>query len=242
MSTLRMKGVRVTSLAEFRDNFDFTNAKDYLRQGRLSRWVRDLGENGLADELDELKVADYSDKTLMDNFIGIFSLPVESPAPESCAPAQPDEPGCAAKPEYSQKVNDIRTKLENPDFSGTISAPRGPQVIAGLLDLLHEYYEKWSAALRKAPGRAISSNKWELYPTNLAEYSPFIRCIELLNNKLTGGDDFPWSDLPQRITWTTVSYPEQREKTKAIAAYYVCFVEFEYRLAHRPRRSASKSR
>ena len=74
MPTLRLKGVRVTSLEEFRQNFDFTNAKDYLRQGRLSRWVRDLGENDLADELDELKDGEYSDQTLLDNFVGIFEL------------------------------------------------------------------------------------------------------------------------------------------------------------------------
>ena len=78
MATLRMKGVRCASLEDFRKNFDFTNAKDYLRQGRLSPWVRDLGENDLADELEELKEGEYSDQTLLDNFIGIFGLKIEN--------------------------------------------------------------------------------------------------------------------------------------------------------------------
>ena len=87
-----MKGVRVTSMAELRKNFDFTNAKDYLRQGRLSRWVRELGENDLADELDGLKDGEYSDQTLLDNFIGIFELKGEKARlPEPEAPAQEEE-------------------------------------------------------------------------------------------------------------------------------------------------------
>lgn len=87
-----MKGVRCASLEEFRENFDFTNAKDYLRQGRLSRWVRDLGENELADELDELKDGEYSDQTLLDNFIGIFGLEGEKTRlPEPEAPAAEEE-------------------------------------------------------------------------------------------------------------------------------------------------------
>lgn len=76
MTVLRLKGKKVSSLEEFRQNFDFTNAKDYLRQGRLSRWVRDLGQAELADELDELKDADYSDQTLLDNLVGIFKLEI----------------------------------------------------------------------------------------------------------------------------------------------------------------------
>ena len=89
MTTLRMKGERCASLEEFRKNFDFTNARDYLREGRLSRWVRELGENDLADELDELKVADYCDQTLLDNFVGIFGLTEE----QACLPEPPGEPG-----------------------------------------------------------------------------------------------------------------------------------------------------
>ena len=240
-----MKGVRVTSLEEFRENFDFTNAKDYLRQGRLSRWVRELGENDLADELDELKIADYSDKTLMDNFIGVFSLQIEPTAPEIIAPAEADGSDCNSKPEYSQRLNDIREKLENPDFSGKISAPREPQLIAELQKLLHEYFEQWSAALRKAPGKPLSSNRMELRLTDLAETVPFTRGVALLDLLTMGpGKSKPiWQlfDLPPIIDWTTVSRPEQLEKTKAIAAYYTCLIEFDYRLAHRKRQGASKS-
>ena len=240
MTTLRMNGVRCASLEDFRKNFDFTNAKDYLRQGRLSCWVRDLGENELADELDELKVADYSDKTLLDNLIGIFTLPIEPPVSESVVPAEPDEPNepdSNSKPEYSQKVNDIREKLENPDFSGTISAPRDPLLIAELLNLLHEYFDQWSAALRKARGQATSSNRWELNLTTLAGYLPFMRCSELLGRRISAfqeSEDIQHLfDLPRWISWTTVSHPEQLEKSKAIAAYYVSFVEFDYRLNRR---------
>ena len=87
-----MKGVRCASLEDFRKNFDFTNAKDYLRQGRLSRWVRDLGENELADELDELKDGEYSDQTLLDNFAGIFGLEGEKAClPESEVPVAEEE-------------------------------------------------------------------------------------------------------------------------------------------------------
>ena len=93
MATLRMNGERCASLEDVRANFDFTNAKDYLVQGRLSQWVRDLGERELADELDELKVADYSDQTLLDNFIGIFGLPKEQAGlPEEDPPEEEEEP------------------------------------------------------------------------------------------------------------------------------------------------------
>ena len=78
MSGLKMKGVWCDSLEDFRKNFDFTYAKDYLRQGRLSRWVRDLGENDLADGLDKLKNSELPDQTLLDNFIGIFGLEKEN--------------------------------------------------------------------------------------------------------------------------------------------------------------------
>jgi hypothetical protein len=233
MTTLRLKGVRTTSLEEFRENFDFTNAKDYLRQGRLSVWFREIGENAIADELDELKNTDYSDKTLMDNFIGIFSLPIEPAEPEIVAPAELDEPDSAPQPDYSQRVNDIREKLEDPDFSGTISVPREPQLIVELQNLLHEYFEEWSIALRKARGRATSSNKWELDLMTLAGYMPFIRCSNFLLRITAfqkGKNIWQLFNLPPRIEWTTVSRPEQVEKSKAIAAYYVCLVEIDYRL------------
>ena len=245
MTTLRMKGVRCASLEDFRKNFDFTNAKDYLRQGRLSCWVRDLGENELADELEELKVADYSDKTLLDNFIGIFALPIEPPVPESVAPSEPDEPDSNSKPKYSQKVNDIREKLEDPDFSGTISVPRDPQLIQELLDLLHEYFDQWSAALRKARGHATSSTRWELDLTDLAGYMPFMRCTEFLWRRIPafkGENIKQMFNLPRRISWTTVSHPEQLEKSKTIASYYVCFyVEFDYWQNHRNSSSNPKA-
>ena len=66
MTTLRMKGVRCASLEDFRNNFDFSNARDYLRQGRLSQWVRELGESDLADELDELLLRLMYHMTLKD--------------------------------------------------------------------------------------------------------------------------------------------------------------------------------
>ena len=78
MTTLRMKGVRCASLEEFRENFDFTNARDYLREGRLSQWGRDLGKSELADKLDKIKDDELSDQTLLDNFIGIFGLKREN--------------------------------------------------------------------------------------------------------------------------------------------------------------------
>ena len=93
MTVLRMKGVRVTSLAEFRKNFDFTNAKDYLREGRLSRWVRELGETELADALAKLNVADCGDEALRDSFIGIFGLdPEVVRPPETAAPIPEEDP------------------------------------------------------------------------------------------------------------------------------------------------------
>ena len=237
MPVLRMKGVKVASLDEFREHFDFDNAKDYLRQGRLSRWVRDLGENELADELDELNVADYGDKTLLDNFVGIFGLAPESVRlAEKAAPApEEDTPEEDAPPGFSRQVTDIRKKLEDPDFSGRIAAPREPQLVKELLELLHEYFGQWSAALRKARGRALSGNRWELGLTNIAGYMPFMRCADLLN-RLTSTSEKKKDknlrmlfDLPERMEWTSISRPEQLEKTKVIAAYGVCFVEFEYR-------------
>ena len=50
-----MKGVKIKNLDQLRENFDFTNAKDYLLQGTLSAWMREQGETELADELNELK-------------------------------------------------------------------------------------------------------------------------------------------------------------------------------------------
>ena len=51
MAVLRMKGVKINNLEELREHFDFTNAKDYLWQGTLSAWMREQGENELAEEI-----------------------------------------------------------------------------------------------------------------------------------------------------------------------------------------------
>ncbi|MBQ9502301.1 MAG: hypothetical protein IJU70_09120 [Lentisphaeria bacterium] len=114
MPFLRMKGVRCASLEEFRNKFDFTNAKDYLRQGRLSRWVRDLGENDLADELDELKDGEYSDQTLLDNFVGIFGLNGEKARlPEKEAPVM-EEKALPAVPASASELPAVLTSgVEN---------------------------------------------------------------------------------------------------------------------------------
>ena len=74
MAVIRMKGVKIKNLDQLRENFDFTNAKDYLLQGTLSAWMREQGETELADELNELKDQNYSDQTMADNFAGIFGL------------------------------------------------------------------------------------------------------------------------------------------------------------------------
>lgn len=74
MAIIRMKGVKIKNLDQLRENFDFTNAKDYLLQGTLSAWMREQGEKELADELNELKDQNYSDQTMADNFVGIFGL------------------------------------------------------------------------------------------------------------------------------------------------------------------------
>jgi len=105
MSDLRVKGVRIQNLEEFRRNFDFTNARDYLYQGRLSVWMREIGENDLADELDELKSYDSSDQTLLDNFKRIFGLkkneilpPVKAEVPAESAFLPAVQPDTAALP------------------------------------------------------------------------------------------------------------------------------------------------
>ena len=74
MAIIRMKGVKIKNLDQLRENFDFTNAKDYLLQGTLSAWMREQGETELANELNELKDQNYSDQTMADNFAGIFGL------------------------------------------------------------------------------------------------------------------------------------------------------------------------
>ena len=74
MAIIRMKGVKIKNLDQLRENFDFTNAKDYLLQGTLSVWMREQNETELAEELEELKEQNYSDQTLADNFAGIFGL------------------------------------------------------------------------------------------------------------------------------------------------------------------------
>jgi hypothetical protein len=74
MAIIRMKVVKIKNLDQLRENFDFTNAKDYLLQGTLSAWMREQGETELADELNELKDQNYSDQTMADNFVGIFGL------------------------------------------------------------------------------------------------------------------------------------------------------------------------
>ncbi|MBR1966817.1 MAG: hypothetical protein IKA22_09445 [Lentisphaeria bacterium] len=74
MAIIKMKGVKIKNLDQLRENFDFTNAKDYLLQGTLSAWMREQGETELADELNELKDQNYSDQTMADNFAGIFGL------------------------------------------------------------------------------------------------------------------------------------------------------------------------
>lgn len=124
MSVLRMKGVRVASLAEFRKNFDFTNAKDYLRQGRLSRWVRELGESELADELDELKDADYSDQTLLDNFVGIFELPQKNAVlPETAAPSEKQDAPPAVPEHDSEKPSILVSPVEHPEECAYADTP-----------------------------------------------------------------------------------------------------------------------
>jgi len=225
MSTLRMKGQRITSLEEFRKNFDFANARDYLYQGRLSAWFQEIGEPDIAKELDELKKTDYSDKTLMDNFIGIFSLPVR---PASAAAPQPQK-----TKSYSAKITEIRKKLEGKNEPGAFAVPRNRQLTLELLELLHDYFRQWSASLRREPGKKVSGNRNELKLTDMEEYIPFARCISLLDRltRKRGGKCLEeLFRLPSSMDWTTVSRPEQIEKTKIIAAYSVCFFELEYRL------------
>jgi len=119
-----MKGVRVSSLAEFRENFDFTNAKDYLRQGRLSRWVRELGESELADELDELKDADYSDQTLLDNFVGIFELPQKNAVlPETAVPSEEQYEPPAVPEHDSVKPSILVSPVEHPEECAYADTP-----------------------------------------------------------------------------------------------------------------------
>ena len=119
MTTLRMKGVRCASLEDFRKNFDFTNAKDYLRQGRLSRWVRDLGENDLADELDELKDGEYSDQTLLDNFVGIFGLEGEK--------------ACLPEPEVSLAEEEIHPPVREVTVEPGLALRNVPDKLDGLI-------------------------------------------------------------------------------------------------------------
>ena len=83
MAVLRMKGVKIKNLEQLREHFYFTSAKDYLLQGTLAAWMREQGENELAEELDDLKNTNYSDQTLMDNFCGIFELQQTFPVPEN---------------------------------------------------------------------------------------------------------------------------------------------------------------
>ena len=93
MAIIRMKGVKIKNLDQLQENFDFTNAKDYLLQGTLSAWMREQGETELAEELEELKELNYSDQTLMDNFSGIFGVELQNFNPETTEIIVAENPG-----------------------------------------------------------------------------------------------------------------------------------------------------
>jgi len=96
MAIIRMKGIKIKNLDQLQENFDFTNAKDYLLQGTLSAWMREQGETELAAELDDLKMMNYSDQTLMDNFSGIFGIEQKNLIPETTEIIVAENSACTA--------------------------------------------------------------------------------------------------------------------------------------------------
>ena len=79
MAVIRMKGVKIKNLDQLRENFDFTNAKDYLLQGTLSAWMREHGETDIADKLSLLTSLECSDQELAEKFCDIMNI-----SPEQC--------------------------------------------------------------------------------------------------------------------------------------------------------------
>ena len=96
MAVIRMKGIKIKNLEQLREHFDFINAKDYLLQGTLAVWMREQGETELAAELDDLKMMNYSDQTLMDNFSGIFEIEQKKLIPETTEIIVAENSACTA--------------------------------------------------------------------------------------------------------------------------------------------------
>ena len=118
---ITMKGIKIKNLDQLRENFDFTNAKDYLLQGTLAAWMREQSENELADELDNLNADEFSNQDLKDFFCSKLNI-----QPEQCLIPEDDKelletesndmpPGksvsCAFSELSDAQVESIREKL-----------------------------------------------------------------------------------------------------------------------------------
>ena len=71
---LALNGKRINTLDDLRANFNGKQVLDFYRAGRLQKWLEELGENELLEDVQGFQNEKYDDETLLSMLMAVFDL------------------------------------------------------------------------------------------------------------------------------------------------------------------------
>ena len=154
---LAMKGKRINSLDDLRNNFDASAMMSFYRSGRLQKWLEEIGA---ADELENINSFEegYDEATLASMLMAVFDLSDEQIAAATPTPPAPQEEPTPVAAEDKQTT---KTDNSSRKTAKTTMAPPPPleeiNDSPSVLDDKHAMVQEWESQniLPPSKGRQI---------------------------------------------------------------------------------------